>query len=87
MIHDPSSLIASMIAGTAAIIVLFFLPALIELKIPKDAGPRLIDDNILKPRINTLKLPITDIEEEQKFTYQPTLKIADSCYTIPNLEG
>ena len=87
MIQDPNSLIATLIATTAIIIVLFFLPALIELKKPKDAGPRLINDNIPKIRIGTLKVPITDIEEEQKFTYQSTIKIADSLYTLPNLEG
>ena len=87
MIQDPNSLIATLIATTAIIIVLFFLPALIELKKPKDAGPRLINDNIPKIRIGTLKVPITDIEEEQKFTYQSTIKTADSLYTLPNLEG
>ncbi len=87
MIQDPNSLIATLIATTAIIIVLFFLPALIELKKPKDAGPRLINDNIPKIRIGTLKVPITDIEEEQKFTYQSIIKIADFLYTLPNLEG
>ena len=87
MIQDPASLIATLIATTAIIIILFFLPALIELKKPKDAGPRLINDNIPKIRISTLKLPITDIEEEQKFTYQSTIKIVGSLYSLPNLEG
>jgi len=53
---------------------------------PQDAGPRLIDDNVPKTRINTLKLSVTDIEEEQKFTYQPRLKSSDSLYILPNLE-
>jgi hypothetical protein len=87
MIQDPGSLISSLIAITAIIIILFFLPALIELKKPKDAGPRLINGNIPKIRIGALKVPITDIEEEQKFTYQSTTKIADSLYTLLNLEG
>jgi len=86
MIPDPNSLIATLIATTAIIIVLFFLPALIELKKPKDAGPRLINDNIPKIRISTLKVPLTDIEEEQKFTYQSPINIADSLYTLANLE-
>ena len=87
MIPDPDSLIASLIATIAIIIMLFFLPALTELKKPKDAGPRLINDNSPKIRISTLKIPITDIEEEQKFTYLSTIKIADSLYTLPSLEG
>ena len=87
MIQDPNSLIAALIATTSMIIVLFFLPALIELKKPKDAGPRLINDNIPKIRIGALKVPIIDIEEEQKFTYQSTIKIADFLYFLPDLEG
>lgn len=88
MIQDPNSLIATLIATTAIIIVLFFLPAIIEFKKPKDAGPRLINDNIPKIRIGTLKVPITDIEEEQKFTYQSTTKTVDSpLYILPDLEG
>jgi hypothetical protein len=83
----PYSLIATLIATTATIIILFFLPALIELKKPKDAGPRLINDNIPKIRISTLKIPITDIEEGQEFTYQSTIKIVGSLYSLPNLEG
>ena len=86
-VPNPNVLIATMIITTAIVIILFFLPALIELKKPKDAGPRLIDDNIPKIRISSLKVTITDIEEEQKFTYQSTIKIADSLYTLPNLEG
>ena len=86
MIQDPNSLIATLIATTAIVIVLFFLPALIELKKPKDAGPRLIDYKILKLRIGILKVPLIDIEEEQKFTFQSTTKTADSLYILPNLE-
>ncbi len=87
MIPDANSLIATLIATTAIIIVLFFLPALIELKKPQDAGPRLINDNIPKISISSLRVPITDIEEEQKFTYQSTIEIADSLYALQNLEG
>jgi hypothetical protein len=66
--------------------LLMFLPAIIELKKPKDAGPRLINDNIAKIRISTLKIPITNIEEEQKFDNQSTINIASFLYLIPNLE-
>ena len=55
MIQDPDSLIATLIATIAIVIVLFFLPALIELKKPKDAGPRLINDDTTKIRISSLK--------------------------------
>ena len=89
MIQDqnPNILIATLIITTVIVIILFFLPALIELKKPKDAGPRLIDDNIPKIRISSLKVTITDLEEEQKFIHQSTIKIADVLYTLLNLEG
>ena len=85
--QNPNILIATMIITTAIVIILFFLPALIELKKPKDAGPRLIDNNTPKVRIGALKVPITDIEEEQKFNSQSAIKIEDSLYPLPNLEG
>ena len=66
--------------------LLMFLPAIIELKKPKDAGPRLINDNIAKIRISTLKIPLTNIEEEQKFGSQSIINIASFLYLIPNLE-
>ena len=86
MIQDPDSLIATLIATIAIVIVLFFLPALIELKKPKDAGPRLINDDTTKIRISSLKVAITDIEEEQEFTYQSTTKTAGSLYALLDLE-
>jgi hypothetical protein len=86
MIQDPDSLIATLIATTTIVIVLFFLPALIELKKPKDAGPRLIKDVTTKIRISSLKVIITDIEEEQKFIYQKTTKTASCLYTLLDLE-
>jgi hypothetical protein len=85
--QNPDSLIATLIITIAIIIILFFMPALIELKKPKDAGPRLIDDNIPKIRIGTLKSPITGVEEEQKFTYQSTTKTVNSLDILPDSEG
>jgi hypothetical protein len=78
--------LATLIAITTITFLLMFLPAVIELKKPKDAGPRLINDNIAKIRISTLKIPITNIEEEQKFDSQSTINIASFIYLIPNLE-
>jgi len=85
--QNPDSLIVTMVITIAIIIILFFLPALIELKRPKDAGPRLITDNTAKIRISSLKVTITDIEEEQKFTYQSRTKTADFLYALPDLEA
>ena len=81
----PNTL-GSLAAAIAMIIILFFLPALIELKRPKDAGPRIIIDNPAKITLGMLKIPIIDIEERQNPIYQPTIKNEDFLYNIPNIE-
>ena len=49
------------LTGTAAItFLLMLLPAAIELAHPKDAGPRLISDNVVLVNV----VPLTNIEEE-----------------------
>ena len=81
----PNTL-GSLAAAIAMIIILFFLPALIELKRPKDAGPRIIIDNPAKITLGLLKIPIIDIEERQRLTYQSIIKNAGFLYDIPNIE-
>jgi hypothetical protein len=82
----PNILVASLATAIAMIIILFFLPAIIELKKPKDAGPRIIIDNPAKITLGMLKIAIIDIEEGQKLTYQSTMKNAAFLYIIPNIE-
>jgi len=81
------NLLIAMIATAVIIIVLFFLPAIIELKKPKDAGPRLIKDTLPKMIKTSLNATIADIEEEQNFTYRSTVKIAYPTSILPILEG
>jgi hypothetical protein len=58
MIHpDVALLIATLVAAAAIIISFFFLPALVELKKPRDAGPRLIEDDVSQMGITELKTP------------------------------
>ena len=86
MIHPNVGLLIETIVATAAItIVLFFLPALIELKKPQDAGPRLISDNV--PQIGIAETTIIDIEETRNFTYQSTIEIAFSLSALLTIEG
>jgi hypothetical protein len=82
----PNTLVLSLATAIAMIIILFFLPAIVELKKPKDAGPRIINDNPAKITLDVLKIPIIDIEETQKSTYQPTIKNAAFLYAISNIE-
>lgn len=80
------SIIVTLISITATVITLFFLPALIELKKPADAGPRLINANIPKISGSDLSSPLVDIEAEQIFPYQPAITISSSLYALYALE-
>ena len=68
------------------IVILFFLPAIIELKRPKDAGPRLIKDNPAKVTLSILKIPIIDIEEGQELICQFTTKSDAFLHDFPDIE-
>ena len=86
MIQSLNLLITALIAITT-VILLMFLPAIIELKKPKDAGPRLITENFAKIGLSTLKIPIINIEDDWKLDIQSTMKIANFLHVIPNLEA
>lgn len=71
--------------GIVIALCLMFMPALVELKRPQDAGPRLILENFSRlsaPAIMS-KLTLIDLEDEsQKIkTYERLL------YFLPNLES
>jgi hypothetical protein len=74
--------------GVSIFIFIIFLPALLELKRPKDAGPRVIMDDapILQPRRRETIL-IVDIEEGYGFNRTLAEKIADVIAVLPNLEA
>jgi len=69
------------------VFMLFFLPAIIELRNPKDGGPRMLVDNPAKITLGMLKIPIVDLEESEKLTSEPALINAVCLYAIPNLES
>lgn len=72
-----------MIVATPSLILIMFLPALIELKKPKDEGPRVI------PNMNmsmTYFIPIANIEEEQKFDSSLIQTIAKIIMVLPSVE-
>ncbi len=87
LIQSLNTLIITLLATTIMTILLMFLPAIIELKKPKDAGPRLINENFTKIGLSTLKIPIINIEDDWKLDIQSTMKIASFLHVIPNLEA
>jgi len=82
----PNTLFISSAIAITMIVILFFLPAIIELKRPKDAGPRLIKDNPAKVTLSMLKIPIIDIEEGQKLICQFTTKSDAFLHDFPDIE-
>jgi len=87
MIPNLTSIIAILAFGIPVLILIMLLPAILELKKPKDEGPRMIMDNISEVQIQIMRMTtITNIENEQRFDsaiIQPLMKI---IAVLPNLE-
>jgi hypothetical protein len=87
MIPNLTSIIAILILGTTTLILIMLLPALLELKKPKDGGPRMIMGNISEVQIQIMRMiPIASIEDEQKFDSALILPLAKIIAVLPNLE-
>jgi hypothetical protein len=87
MIPNPTpTTFISLILGLLAFIFIMFLPALLELKKPKDAGPRIIIDCALLISPKTRNALIANIEEEQRLDRALAKKIADIIAVLPNME-
>jgi len=72
-----------LILGVSTFILIMLLPAFLELKKPRDAGPRTIMNNIIAiPQLPT-------IMEDEKPILDPILyqKIAEILVVLPNLEA
>jgi hypothetical protein len=83
------NLTAIIIIITAAptLILITFLPALIELKKPKDSGPRLIATRISDRNLAiTSFISLADIENGQKFDGTLIDTMAKLFAFLPNLE-
>jgi len=76
------------IVTTPALIFIIFLPAFIELKKPKDGGPRMITTEIPEASLLTTRfIPIANIEDEQKLVDGPLIQtIAKIVEVLPSLE-
>jgi hypothetical protein len=72
-----------MIFGASTFILIMFLPALLELKKPKDAGPRRIMDEVIESQS---KLKIASIESEVDFDQALVKKVSEIIAALPNLE-
>jgi hypothetical protein len=71
--------------GIVIFILLMFLPALLELRKPRDAGPRKIMDDII---IGESQMKIASIEKSEEIEIDQALvkKMANVLSVLPNLE-
>ena len=75
------------IITTPALILIMFLPAFLELKKPKDGGPRMITTEI--PKVNLCMMhfiPLASIEDEQKFDRSLIQTMVKTIAVLPSLE-
>lgn len=86
MLMTPVQIIA-LFLGILIPVFLLFLPALIELKKPRDNGPRIIEENMPDFQFQQTWLAgIVAIEEEQKLDSMFVLSLTKIIGFLPNLE-
>lgn len=81
---DITTLAIAALSSVAMTILIMFLPAVIELKKPHDAGPRLIHDNSAQVAVRKV-ISIVNMEDDSKQESQVALAARNSGFT-PNLE-
>jgi len=87
MIPNLTSILTALMLGTPILILIMLLPVLVELKKPKDAGPRMIMDNVSEVPIPIMRvIPIANIEEEQNFDSTLIQTLAKIIGVLPSLE-
>lgn len=87
MIPNLTSIITVLIVATPILILITFLHALLELKKPKDSGPRMIMRSIPEVKTRTgHAIHIANIEKEQKFDISLIQTMAKIIEVLPNLE-
>ena len=87
MIPNPTSIIVILILGIPILILIMLLPALLELKKPKDEGPRIIMENVSEVQTQIMRMiPIANIENVQKFDSALIRPLAKIIAVLPNLE-
>lgn len=82
----PASIII-MFFGVLTFIILMLLPSIIELKNPRDPGPRIIEDSAVldgfSMKINSVE---GDVERELKFDELIVKKVSEVLAILPSLE-
>jgi hypothetical protein len=88
MILNLTWIIAILILGIPILILIMLLPPLLELKKPKDGGPRMIMDSVSEVQIQIMRMfPIASIEEEQKFDSALIQLLVKIIEVLPSLDA
>ena len=74
------------LAATPTLILITFLPALIELKKPHDSGPRIIPMGNPEMMLVTSFIPFSNIEDEQTFDSSLIQAMSKIVAFLPSLE-
>jgi hypothetical protein len=77
---------ALLMLGALAFVFLMLLPAFLELKRPKDAGPRIIAGCSQAIGVRIEEISIANIEKEERYDQALSKKIAVILSVFPNLE-
>lgn len=83
---DPTQLpFITLFCGVVIFILIMFLPAFLELRRPKDSGPRRIEENVAPSKYQA---PLASMErsEEHEADSAVIKKVASILSVLPNLE-
>ena len=87
MLPNLDWVIAVLLLGTPALVLIVFLPAIVELVKPKDCGPRMITDNVSNGLPETASVfCFANIEEDQEFISSLSSPLTKILEFLPNLE-
>lgn len=87
MMENISMLAVTFGATVALTMLIMLLPAILELKKPLDAGPRLIMNDATQFAAVQSRIPLKNLEDESKPVNQLKVKLTDFHSLLPNLEA
>jgi len=76
-----------LILGTSSFILIMLLPAILELKKPRDAGPRRIMDDAAMSQLGIVLASLEPKEEKMELDLAILKRLADVIAVLPNLEA
>jgi hypothetical protein len=86
MLPNPTLTFTILGLGVLIFILIMLLPALFELKMPRDAGPRMIKDYNFPANLAIKEILIADLEEKHGFDQILVKNMVDAINVLPNLE-